>query len=44
MKRLILIVALAFALLLLAVGAWTVQGARWVLTGSSRPRRRLATA
>jgi hypothetical protein len=44
MKRLVLISALAFALLLLAVGAWTVQGVRWVLTGSSRPRRRLATA
>lgn len=44
MKRLLLISLLALAVLVLALGAWTVQGARWALTGSRRPRRRLAPA
>jgi opacity protein-like surface antigen len=44
MKRLLLIVVLALGLLLLACGAWLVQGARWALTGSARRRDHLATA
>ncbi|HET9507345.1 MAG TPA: hypothetical protein VFY02_00700 [Gaiellaceae bacterium] len=44
MKRVLLISFLALAVLLLALGAWTVQGARWALTGSRHPRRRLAPA
>jgi hypothetical protein len=42
MKRQLLILVLALGLLVLAVGGWTVQGARWALTGGTR-RRRLAT-
>lgn len=44
MKRIVLIVALALGLLLLALGAWAIQGVRWTLTGSGRRRERLATA
>jgi hypothetical protein len=44
MKRVLLISFLALAVLLLALGAWTVQGTRWALTGSRHPRRRLAPA
>ena len=44
MKSLLLLVALALGLLLLALGAWAVQGLRWTLTGSRRRRSRLATA
>jgi hypothetical protein len=43
MKRVVLICLLAFGLLLLAVGGWTVQGLRWAL-GGGRRRERLATA
>jgi hypothetical protein len=44
MKRMLLLLALALGLLLLALGAWAVQGVRWTLTGSRRRRSRLATA
>jgi hypothetical protein len=44
MKRLLVISLLALAVLLLALGAWAVQGVRWTLTGSRRPRGRLAAA
>jgi hypothetical protein len=43
MKRVVLISLLAIGLLLLALGGWTVQGARWAL-GGGRRRERLATA
>ncbi len=42
MKRTFLILLLALGLLLLALGGWAVQGARWALTGGAR-RGRLAT-
>jgi hypothetical protein len=42
MKRTLLILLLAVGLLLLALGGWAVQGARWALSGGTR-RRRLAT-
>ena len=44
MKRLLLLFLLALGLLLLALGAWAVQGVRWTLTGSRRRRDTLATA
>ena len=44
MKGLLLVFAIALGQLLLALGAWAVQGVRWALTGSSRRRRGLATA
>jgi len=33
MKRNLFIGAIVFAVLLLAVGGWTVRGARWALAG-----------
>jgi hypothetical protein len=42
MRRRLLFTGLALALLLLALLGWTVEGIRWVATGSRRPR--LATA
>jgi hypothetical protein len=44
MKRTLLIALLAFGLLLLAVGGWTVKGIRWTLRGGRNRRERLATA
>ena len=44
MKHWFLICLLAFGLLLLALGAWAVQGVRWTLTGTRRRRGRLAPA
>ncbi len=44
MNRWLLICILALGLLLLALGAWAVQGVRWTLTGSRHRRGRLATA
>lgn len=38
MKGRVYIVAFALALVLLAVGAWAVEGLRWAFTGSRRPR------
>jgi hypothetical protein len=44
MKRLLLLLCLAIGILLLALGAWAVQGVRWTFTGSRRRRDALATA
>jgi uncharacterized membrane protein len=44
MNRSLAIAFLALGLLLLALGAWAVQGVRWTLTGSRRRRDRLVTA
>ena len=33
MKRILLIGAVVFGILLLAVGGWTVRGVRWAVTG-----------
>ena len=44
MKRTLLIALLALGLILLAVGAWTLQGIRWTLRGGRNRRERLATA
>jgi hypothetical protein len=44
MNRWLAICLLAFGLLLLALGAWAVQGVRWTLTGSRHRRERLAPA
>ena len=33
MKRILLISAVVFGILLLAVGGWTVRGVRWAVTG-----------
>jgi hypothetical protein len=44
MKRTLLLLIFAFALLLLAVAGWTVNGVRWTLSGPRRARGRLATA
>jgi len=44
MKRLLVICCLALGLLLLALGAWAVQGVRWTLTGSRCRRDTFATA
>jgi hypothetical protein len=44
MKRTLLIALLALGLILLAVGAWTVQGIRWTLRGGRNRRERLVTA
>jgi hypothetical protein len=41
MKRRVLFVFVALAVIILAVGGWTVEGARWMVTGS---RRRLQPA
>jgi hypothetical protein len=43
MKRRFWIVTIAFALLILALLGWTVEGVRWATTGS-RHRRRLSPA
>jgi hypothetical protein len=34
MKRRLLFIVLALAVVLVAVGGWTVEGLRWALTGS----------
>jgi hypothetical protein len=44
MKRRLLITLLAVGLVTLALLGWAVQGVRWTLTGSRRPRTRLAPA
>jgi hypothetical protein len=44
MKRTLWLLILAFALVLLAVGGWVVNGVRWTLSGPRRRRGRLATA
>ena len=44
MKRTLWLLILAFALLLLAIGGWAVNGVRWTLSGPRRARGRLATA
>ena len=44
MKRMLLITLLAVGLVTLALLGWAVQGVRWTLTGSRRPRTRLAPA
>jgi hypothetical protein len=44
MKRTLLISLLALGLILLAVGAWTLQGIRWTLRGGRNRRERLVTA
>jgi hypothetical protein len=44
MKRTLLLILLALGLILLAAGAWAVQGLRWVLSGGRDRRERLATA
>lgn len=38
MKTRIYITLIALALLLVALGGWTVEAARWLATGSRRPR------
>jgi hypothetical protein len=38
MRRRLLFTGLALALLVLALLGWTVEGIRWVATGSRRPR------
>jgi hypothetical protein len=43
-KRHIYIALIALALLLVALGGWTVEGARWLSTGSRSRRPRLAPA
>ena len=40
MRRGVLYTTLAFAILLLAVAGWTLQGVRWTLTGSRHALRR----
>jgi hypothetical protein len=42
MKGRAYLILFAVGLVLLAVAAWSVEGVRWTLTGSRRPR--LATA
>jgi hypothetical protein len=42
MKGRAYLILFAVGLVLLAVAAWSVEGVRWMLTGSRRPR--LATA
>jgi hypothetical protein len=44
MSRILLLLLVGLVLVLLAVGAWTVQAARWALTGSRRNRPAPATA
>jgi hypothetical protein len=44
MKRTLLLILLALGLILLAAGAWAVQGLRWALGGGRNRRERLATA
>jgi hypothetical protein len=44
MKGRAYLLAFALGLVLLAVAAWTVEGARWALTGSRTRRPRLAAA
>jgi hypothetical protein len=43
-SRILLLLLVGLVLVLLAVGAWTVQAARWALTGSRRNRPAPATA
>jgi hypothetical protein len=44
MRRRLLFLLLALALLVLASIGWTADGIRWALTGRRRPRTRLAPA
>jgi hypothetical protein len=44
MNRLLLLALVALVLLLLAVGAWTLQGLRWALRSPMRQRPRAAAA
>jgi hypothetical protein len=44
MKGRAYLLVFALALVLLAVAAWMVEGARWALTGSRTRRPRLAAA
>jgi hypothetical protein len=44
MKRTLGLTILAFALLVLALGGWVVNGVRWTLSGPRRARGRVATA
>lgn len=44
MKRTLWLTILAFAVLLLALGGWAVNGVRWTLSGPRRARSRPATA
>jgi hypothetical protein len=44
MKRTLLLILLALGLILLAAGAWAVQGLRWAFGGGRDRRERLATA
>jgi hypothetical protein len=44
MKGRAYLLAFALGLVLLAVAGWTVEGARWALTGSRSRRPRLAAA
>jgi len=44
MKRSFLLTLLAIAFITLALGGWLVQGVRWTLSGTRRPRGRVATA
>jgi hypothetical protein len=43
-KRYIYIILIALMLLLVALGGWTVDAARWLATGSRSRRPRLAPA
>jgi hypothetical protein len=44
MSRLLVLALVALALVLLAAGAWTVQGVRWALRPPTRRRLRTAAA
>jgi uncharacterized membrane protein YidH (DUF202 family) len=44
MNRYLLLILVAFGLLMLALGAWTVQGLRWTISGRRRRRGRLVPA
>jgi len=44
MRKRRMLIGLVLLMLLLAVGGWVVQGLRWAMTGSAKPRRELAWA
>jgi hypothetical protein len=44
MNKPLIVVALLVGLLVLAVAGWTVQGARWLLTGKRHAGSRVAWA
>lgn len=44
MKGRVYLIVFALGLVLLALGAWAVDGLRWALTGSRTRRPRLAAA